>query len=515
MLKNILNPANSTELKKLFLPFFGLIVLAYLPILVIQNIPFVLNYDIPAPDYLVFHNIAEVFSITVSVSIFGLGWFTYKRTRNYHSLFIAVSFLTVGLFDFMHALAYSGMSDLITPNTPNKSTQFWILARITTALGILFSAFFYTRKQSLRINSFWLLFISLSLTFAALYTVSFYQAALPETYIPGQGLTKLKINLEYFIIFLNIISLAIHTKLYVDSKNENLKYLLAGLILFIFCDFSMTVYTNVFDTFSVLGHTYKIVSFYLIYKSIFITSVNEPYDTLLFINKRLENEIEEHQNSKKKLIQSLNEKGILIRELYHRSNNTMQLIRSMLNLQAGNYVKNKDIDELVSKTEERIQTISIVHQILFESNDLSSISLREYIDKLIQYILIRNQEISKNLKIQCEIEDQQVLLDIGIPFGLILLELISNSLKHAFPDPSAGLVSIKIHKLDTGQTLFQYSDNGVGISHPIDPKKIDKLGMKLIYGIGEGQLRGKISVCNQPNFSFQLEFKNDLYSPRV
>ncbi|PJZ52095.1 MASE3 domain-containing protein [Leptospira adleri] len=515
MIENIPNPPHSTSLKKLLFPFLGLILLAYLPILLVQNIPLLLNYDIPSNDYLVFHNIAEVFSITVSVSIFGLGWLTYKRTRNYHSLFISVSFLTVALFDFMHALAYLGMSDLITPNTPNKSTQFWILARMATASGLLFSAFFYSRKQSLRINSFWLLFLSLSLAFTALYTVSFHQEALPETYVQGKGLTPLKINLEYFIIFLNIISFAIYSKLYADSKDTNIKYLLAGLILFIFCDFSMTVYTNVFDTFSVLGHTYKIVSFYLIYKSIFITSVNEPYDSLLLINKRLENEIEEHQNSKKKLIQSLNEKGILIRELYHRSNNTMQLIRSMLNLQAENYLRNKDIDELVSKTEERIQTISIVHQILFESNDLSSISLREYIDKLIRYILMRNQEISKDLRIQCEIEDQQVLLDIAIPFGLILLELISNSIKHAFPDPAAALVRIQIHKRDSGHTLFQYSDNGVGISNSTDPKKIDKLGMKLIYGIGEGQLHGKISVCNQPNFSFTLEFKNDLYSPRV
>ncbi|TGK26020.1 hypothetical protein EHO98_01335 [Leptospira stimsonii] len=223
------NP-KSLHRTKLILQFFALFVSAYLPILIIQNFPFVLNFDIPARDYLVFHNIAEVFSVTVSISIFGLGWFTYKRTRNYHSLFIAVSFLTVGLFDFMHALAYSGMSDLITPNTPNKSTQFWILARLTTGFGILFSAFFYSRKQSLRINSFWLLSISLLFTIVALYTVNFHQETLPETYKQGYGLTKLKIGLEYFIIFLNVISFLIYFNLYLESGDTNLKYLLAGLI---------------------------------------------------------------------------------------------------------------------------------------------------------------------------------------------------------------------------------------------------------------------------------------------
>ncbi|MBM9578134.1 histidine kinase [Leptospira sp. 201903070] len=515
MAVNIPNRMNSISLKILSLQILGLIVLASLPIFIIQSLPSLLHYDVTTPVYLVFHNIAEVFSITVSISIFGLGWFTYKRTRDYHSLFIAVSFLTVGLIDFMHALAYSGMSDLITPNTPNKSTQFWIVARIVTALGILTSAFFYTKKKSLRINSFWLLFFSLSLSFFVLYYVSFHQENLPETYKQGYGLTKIKIHFEYFIIFLNFVSFIIYTKLYIDSKDSNLKYLLSALILFIFCDFSMTIYKNVFDTYSVLGHIYKIVSFYLIYKCIFIASVNQPYDSLLLINNRLENEIVEHENSKRKLIRSLNEKGILIRELYHRSNNTMQLIRSMINLQAENYLQNEDIEELVSKTEERIQTISIVHQILFASNDLSSISLKEYIEKLIQYVSLRNQSTAKDLKIQYEIEDQQVLLDIAVPFGLILLELISNSLKHAFPDRTSGLVRISIQKLTTGQTVFEYSDNGIGISDPVNAKNFDKLGMKLIYGIGEGQLHGKISIENQPNFYFKLEFKNDQYSPRV
>ncbi|WP_425529174.1 ATP-binding protein [Leptospira stimsonii] len=129
--------------------------------------------------------------------------------------------------------------------------------------------------------------------------------------------------------------------------------------------------------------------------------------------------------------------------------------------------------------------------------------------------MIRNQDVSKEIKIQSEIEDQHVLLDIAVPVGLILLELVSNSLKHAFPDPSNGILTIEIHKLDSGDILFEYSDNGVGISNSLDPKNLDKLGMKLIYGIGEGQLHGRIRICNQPNFFFQLQFRDDLYFPRV
>ncbi len=96
--------------------------------------------------YLVFHNIAEFFSVMVSMSIFGVGWFTYDQSKDRHVLFLSTAFLAIGLMDFMHTLGYAGMPQFITPNSANKSTQYWIAVRLFSAAAFLASAFIYPDK---------------------------------------------------------------------------------------------------------------------------------------------------------------------------------------------------------------------------------------------------------------------------------------------------------------------------------------------------------------------------------
>jgi hypothetical protein len=86
------------------------------------------------PGYLVFHNVAEFFCIMVSFSIFGIGWYEYDQSKHSHALFLSIAFPAVGLMDFIHALSYAGIPALITPNSANKSTQFWIAARLFAAV---------------------------------------------------------------------------------------------------------------------------------------------------------------------------------------------------------------------------------------------------------------------------------------------------------------------------------------------------------------------------------------------
>jgi len=99
-------------------------------------------------SYLVFHNIAEFFSVMVSLSIFGVAWFTYEQSKNRHALFLGCAFLAIGLMDFMHTLGYSGMPAFITPNSSLKSTQFWIAVRMYSALTFLVSGYVYHRTQT-------------------------------------------------------------------------------------------------------------------------------------------------------------------------------------------------------------------------------------------------------------------------------------------------------------------------------------------------------------------------------
>jgi PAS domain S-box-containing protein len=226
-------------------------------------------------------------------------------------------------------------------------------------------------------------------------------------------------------------------------------------------------------------------------------------------------DITEHKQAEETIIKSLREKETLIRELYHRTKNTMQVIRSMIALQANEYSENLEIQQLVEKTGDRIQAISLVHQMLYESQDLSQISIKNYIHELSLLILNSYMNSNDRIVINLQIDDQYFLLDTAIPLGLILNELITNSLNHAFPDNRKGIINITLSKEDSGNNILQYSDNGVGVVDGFNFRNNKTLGLKLVHSIGEQQMCGKVDIENNNGISYTLEFPSNLYKKRV
>ena len=110
-------------------------------------------------------------------------------------------------------------------------------------------------------------------------------------------------------------------------------------------------------------------------------------------------------------------------------------------------------------------------------------------------------------------EENYFLLDTAIPLGLILTELMTNSLKHAFPNNREGKISISFTKNESKKNVFYYSDNGVGLQDGFDFRNQNTLGMKLIYSIGEGQMQGKVLLENRSGLYCAIEFPNNLYKP--
>lgn len=231
--------------------------------------------------------------------------------------------------------------------------------------------------------------------------------------------------------------------------------------------------------------------------------------------KHLEVEISEHKLAKQKIERSLCEKETLIRELYHRTQNTMQVIRGLLLLQAGEYLTNDELQSMVKNTERRIHAISLVHQMLYKANDLSQISIKEYVyelsDSIMQSFGVANDKISFDIKI----DDQYFLLDTAIPFGLILNELLNNSFEHAFPGDKKGLINITLTRAEPDKNILHYSDNGVGVSGDFDFRKQNTLGLKFIFNIGERQMMGKVTMKNDNGVNCYVEFSNNLYKKRV
>jgi len=216
-----------------------------------------------------------------------------------------------------------------------------------------------------------------------------------------------------------------------------------------------------------------------------------------------------------KIQASLNEKEILLRELYHRTKNNMQVISSMLTLQAAMTPKNSEVRKLVKDTENRILTMSLVHQKLYQSRDLSLLDIREYIDDL-AHLIIRSYGISpQRITLVSEIESIALLLDTAIPCGLLLNELLSNALEHAFPGDRDGEISVRLFRNDDELLELQVSDNGVGVPKDFDFGGQKTLGLRTIFSIAEHQMQGRVTFTGNPGVTCIIEFSDTLYAERV
>jgi len=193
--------------------------------------------------------------------------------------------------------------------------------------------------------------------------------------------------------------------------------------------------------------------------------------------------------SNKEITRQRNEKDVLLREIHHRVKNNMQIINSLLNLQM-----NKSGDPTVLKhfeeCQNRIISMSLIHSQLYESNDLSSINIGKYIRALIKQ-LIRTYNISKEIKLKMDLVSIQFDLNTLIPLGLVINEMISNSMKYAFPEQDDCLITISLER-NKGIYSFDYKDNGIGFDlEEVKARTDQSLGFELIYSLMD-QIDGRI-----------------------
>lgn len=486
----------------------AILLLAVIPFIIVEIFHSSLYFRINIEPYLVFHNSAEFFSIVVSLSIFGLGWFSYGRSKDQHVFFLSAAFLAIGLMDFMHTLGYAGMPEFITPNHPSKSSQYWIAVRTFSAAAFLASGFIYEGKTKRWLNRTNLIIAAFAVSGLVFTGITFFPEYIPATFVEGKGLTRFKKNSEYLIILLLLIAFAVYWRRMRKTGNRLIIYYLAAFLLCILSELVFTFYTSAFDTYNMMGHIYKVIAFYLIYKALFVHSVKIPYNSLRV-------EIAEHKRAEEIIKESLREKETLIRELYHRTKNTMQVILGMIVLQSVKYPANEEIQSMVKNTDSRIQVISLVHQMLYRSKNLSQISIREYIYQLSDLIIENSGISTEKLTLKINVDDHCFLLDMAIPFGLIINEIMTNSLKHAFPDGRNAIITITLAKNGSGKNILRYSDNGIGVSDGFDFRNSGTLGLRLIFSLGEQQMLGRVEMVNNDGVTCVIEFPDNLYQARV
>jgi ligand-binding sensor domain-containing protein/two-component sensor histidine kinase len=196
---------------------------------------------------------------------------------------------------------------------------------------------------------------------------------------------------------------------------------------------------------------------------------------------------------------------ILLKEIHHRVKNNLQIINSLINLQSG-YVEDENVQELFKEARNRIITMALIHEKLYESKDLSNINLKAYFDKLLEY-LKSSYELKYNITFEKNIEPLQLNIDTVIPLGILLNEIISNSLKYGFDDNTQSpTISISITQREDGTYLMLAGDNGNGFDKNVFTNNTTTLGLELIKMLSE-QLNGTVELLDKKGTWYKIEFK--------
>ncbi len=211
---------------------------------------------------------------------------------------------------------------------------------------------------------------------------------------------------------------------------------------------------------------------------------------------------------------SLKEKELLLSEIHHRVKNNMQIISSLLKLQSG-HIEGEEYSEIFRESQNRIKSMALIHEKLYRSENLANIDLKEYIESVAQSLFRSYGTYSRNIDLKMEVQSIRLGIDTAIPCGLIINELVSNSLKYAFPNGKAGEIRISLRSDDKNELELIVCDNGVGIPKELDIGKTKTLGLYLVSILIGDQLQGKIELNRTHGSEFRLCFREVKYKERI
>ncbi|RJQ87546.1 MAG: PAS domain S-box protein [Desulfobacteraceae bacterium] len=213
-------------------------------------------------------------------------------------------------------------------------------------------------------------------------------------------------------------------------------------------------------------------------------------------------DITPRRQAEEQIKQSLKEKETLLQEIHHRVKNNMQVIISLLNLQSST-VQDEKVKSLLKESSSRVNAMALIHNYLYQSASLSEIDLNQYFESLAGSLISMYK--ASRVSIEVSADHIKLSMDQAIPCGLIINELISNALKHAFPGNKAGRITIEARQVDKDHYLLNISDNGVGLPDAVYHGKMESLGLKLVRGLAENQLGGRMSVTRDQGTHFTIE----------
>jgi PAS domain S-box-containing protein len=216
-------------------------------------------------------------------------------------------------------------------------------------------------------------------------------------------------------------------------------------------------------------------------------------------------DITERKRTEEQIKTSLKEKGVMLKEIHHRVKNNLQVISSLLSLQSR-HIKDKEVLALFKDSQSRIYSMSLIHESLYQSEDLARIDFAGYVRTLTRD-LFRSYSVGPNdIKLNMEIKDVFLDVNTGIPCGLIINELVTNSLRYGFPDGKRGEIQIGLYERKNGEFTLNVRDNGIGFPEDLDFRNTESLGMQIVLSLVE-QLDGTIELDRSEGTTFKIVFE--------
>jgi PAS domain S-box-containing protein len=602
---------------------------------VLRKIVFVLGslaglalfYFVSRKNYLLFHITVELFAIIISSSIFVLIWNSRSRDSDSPYSFIGVAYLFVGLIDFFHTLSYQGMP--IFPSDIFYANQLWICARSLESVSLLIFVLSIGRTFKAKIG---LVFAVYSIIAASLLLSVFYFKVFPICFVKGVGQTPFKIASEYVICAILAASTAILIRRRESANQKTRKWMLASLVSTIASELCFTQYSDNFGVMNVMGHLLKIVSFYFIFRSIILVSLEEPFTTIYsglqekmaelsranaalassekkyirlyeqldsildhipglvfykddknnFIRvnevmaksyglgkRELENknlrelhgeavaegyfrddlaviasgearvgieepwetpaglrwvstskipfkdekgdiigvigismDITERRKADEEIRSLLRDKEILLKEVHHRVKNNIATIIGLLSMQA-NSTDEPTAAAAIEDAERRLLSMEMLYDKLYRSASYDRISAREYLPSLIRQIMDNFPE-AESVELEIDIDDFHLEIGRMSNLGIIINEVITNSMKYALAGNESPRVSIRAIAGD-GKVELSMADNGGGIPEGVDFSNSSGFGLLLLREITK-QLGGALAIDRKGGTRITLTF---------
>ena len=453
-------------------------------------------------NYLPLHMILENISIIIAVLVATIGLNASKYNISGNIVFISTIFFAVAVLDFSHLLSYSGMPTFITPSSPDKAIFFWLAARFVSTVGLLiFSIQSLSLLTSRKSRFIFIVFILILISLVHIPLIN--QGLITDMFfVADRGLTALKIYSEYFIIILSIITLIILWKRMREPQPYHIVTLFGAVYMIIMSEFLFTLYTNVTDLYNIMGHIYKVIAYLFIYRGIYITAIEEPYEE---IKRKDEMLIAQSRHAAM---------GEMIGMIAHQWRQPISVISMDANnmlldieLDSYNVSKAKEYSNgIIKQTQHLSKTIDDFRNFFNPDKSISKSKLQDIFEKL--YPIIKNSLSISNVTYKTSFRSDFELDTHPRELMQVFLNIINNAKDALADNKQDAFIEVKVYE-DDDYVITDICDNGKGIHKHVLPRIFDPyfstkkkkngtgIGLYMSKLIIEDHLNGKLEVINK------------------